>query len=137
MNQGAGQLNEPRQLNNLRAGFVGAPVSGGVEGAKTGAVSVMADGKFATISHVLPVLEAFSTAVTHRGPVGSGQAGKAVNQVIAGGAAEAVCEVFALAEKLNLPPERLLSVLAEGAEDSCFLRHKSLSRLQDRFGNGF
>ena len=125
------------QLDQLGVGFVDAPVSGGVEGAKKGALAVMAGGEFATFSRVLPVLEAFSSTVTHMGPVGSGQATKAVNQVIVGGVAEAVCEALALSEKLNLPSERLLSVLGAGAADSWFLRHRGLSMLQDRFETGF
>ena len=125
------------QLDKLGVGFVDAPVSGGVEGAKKGTLSVMAGGEFATFSRVLPVLETFSSTVTHMGPVGSGQATKAVNQVIVGGVAEAVCEALALSEKLNLPPERLLSVLGAGAADSWFLRHRGLSMLQDRFETGF
>ena len=117
--------------------WIDAPVSGGVEGAINGRLSVMAGGDFATFSRVLPVLEAFSSSVTHMGPVGSGQATKAVNQVIVGGIAEAVCEALALSEKLNLPSERLLSVLTAGAADSWFLRHRGQSMLEDRFEPGF
>jgi 3-hydroxyisobutyrate dehydrogenase len=118
-------------------GYVDAPVSGGVEGAVKGTLSVMAGGDFATYSRVLPVLEAFSSTVTHMGPVGSGQATKAVNQVIVGGMAEAVCEALALSEKLNLPSERLLPVLCGGAADSWFLRHRGQSMLDNRFETGF
>lgn len=49
------------------------------------------------------------------GQAGSGQATKAVNQVLAAGVAEAVCEVLVFSEQLNLPSERLLSVLGAGA----------------------
>jgi 3-hydroxyisobutyrate dehydrogenase len=71
------------------------------------------------------------------GPVGSGQATKAVNQVIVAGLAEAVCEALALSEKLFLPSERLLSVLCAGAADSWFLRHRGQSMLENRFETGF
>jgi 3-hydroxyisobutyrate dehydrogenase len=124
-------------LETLGVGWVDAPVSGGVEGAIHGRLSVMAGGDFATFSRVLPVLEAFSSTVTHMGPVGAGQATKAVNQVMVGGIAEAVCEALALSEKLNLPSERLLSVLEAGAADSWFLRHRGKTMLKDRFEPGF
>jgi len=117
--------------------FVDAPVSGGVEGAINGTLSVMAGGKSADMSRIQPVLEAISANVTHMGPVGSGQATKAVNQVIVGGVAEAVCEALALSEKLNLPSERLLPVLGAGAAGSWFLEHRGHSMLQDRFDKGF
>jgi 3-hydroxyisobutyrate dehydrogenase len=108
-----------------------------VEGAIRGSLSVMAGGESADIERILPVLEAIAASITHMGPVGSGQATKAVNQVIVGGVAEAVCEALALAEKLNLPQERLLSVLAAGAADSWFLRHRGQSMLDNRFDTGF
>ena len=117
--------------------FVDAPVSGGVEGAINGTLSVMAGGDSADMLRIQPVLEAISANVTHMGPVGAGQATKAVNQVIVGGIAEAVCEALALSEKLNLPSERLLSVLGAGAADSWFLEHRGHSMLQDRFDKGF
>jgi 3-hydroxyisobutyrate dehydrogenase len=125
------------KLAQAGADFVDAPVSGGVEGARRGTLSVMAGGESATISRIMPVLEAIAGAVTHMGPVGSGQATKAVNQVIVAGIAEAVCEALALAEKLNLPPERLLSVLGAGAAGSWFLDHRGQSMLDDRFDVGF
>lgn len=124
-------------LDRHSVGFIDAPVSGGVEGAKKGTLTVMAGGDFAIFSRVTPVLESFSSRVTHMGEVGAGQATKAVNQVIVGGVAEAVCEALALSEKLNLPSERLLTVLGAGAADSWFLRHRGLSMLQDRFETGF
>jgi 3-hydroxyisobutyrate dehydrogenase len=119
------------------ADFVDAPVSGGVEGAKKGTLSVMAGGEFANISRIEPVLEAISATVTHMGPVGSGQATKAVNQVMIAGIAEAVCEALALSEKLNLPSERLLSVVGAGAAGSWFLGHRGQTMLESEFDVGF
>ncbi|MDH3902868.1 MAG: NAD(P)-dependent oxidoreductase, partial [Xanthomonadales bacterium] len=124
-------------LKNVGAGFVDAPVSGGVEGAKKGTLSVMAGGDSATISRIMPVLEAISATVTHMGPVGSGQATKAVNQVMIAGIAEAVCEALAFGEKLNLPSERLLSIVSAGAAGSWFLEHRGETMLKDSFDVGF
>ena len=125
------------RLHEVGAGFVDAPVSGGVEGAKKGTLSVMAGGDSANISRIMPVLEAISATVTHMGPVGSGQATKAVNQVMIAGIAEAVCEALALGEKLNLPSERLLSVVGAGAAGSWFLGHRGQSMLENHFDVGF
>ena len=124
-------------LQDVSAGFVDAPVSGGVEGAKKGALSVMAGGDSATISRIMPVLETISATVTHMGPVGSGQATKAVNQVMIAGIAEAVCEALALGEKLNLPSERLLSIVGAGAASSWFLEHRGKTMLENSFDVGF
>ena len=124
-------------LQEVGASLVDAPVSGGVEGANKGTLSVMAGGDSANIARIMPVLEAISASVTHMGPVGSGQATKAVNQVMIAGIAEAVCEALALSEKLNLPSERLLSVVGAGAAGSWFLGHRGQTMLEDRFNVGF
>ena len=125
------------RLADIGAGFVDAPVSGGVEGARKGTLSVMAGGDSANLSRIMPVLEAISGTVTHMGPVGSGQATKAVNQVMIAGIAEAVCEALALGEKLNLPSERLLSVVGAGAAGSWFLAHRGETMLKNEFDVGF
>ena len=124
-------------LSDAGCGLVDAPVSGGVEGARKGTLSVMAGGDSANISRIMPVLEAISATVTHMGPVGSGQATKAVNQVMIAGIAEAVCEALAFGEKLNLPSERLLSVVGAGAAGSWFLEHRGQSMLVGSFDVGF
>lgn len=125
------------RLAQRDAGFVDAPVSGGVEGARKGSLSVMVGGDSANISRIMPVLEAISASVTHMGEVGAGQATKAVNQVMIAGVAEAVCEALALAEKLNLPSKRLLSVIGAGAAGSWFLQHRGQSMLENEFDGGF
>jgi len=124
-------------LQKVDCGFVDAPVSGGVEGARKGTLSVMAGGDSANISRIKPVLDAFSSTVTHMGPVGTGQATKAVNQVMIAGIAEAVCEALALSEKLNLPSERLLSVVGAGAANSWFVGHRGSTMLKNEFDVGF
>ena len=124
-------------LASVDAAFVDAPVSGGVEGARKGTLSVMAGGDSASLSRILPVLEAISATVTHMGPVGAGQATKAVNQVMIAGIAEAVCEALALGEKLNLPSKRLLSVVGAGAAGSWFLDHRGKTMLANEFDVGF
>jgi 3-hydroxyisobutyrate dehydrogenase len=129
------QLSE--KLLTAGAGFVDAPVSGGVEGAQKGTLSVMAGGDSANMLRIKPVLEAISASITHMGDVGSGQATKAVNQVMIAGIAEAVCEALALAEKLKLPSKRLLSVVGAGAAGSWFLGHRGETMLEDRFDVGF
>lgn len=125
------------ELAKQGVAYADAPVSGGVEGAIHGRLVAMVGADLATFERIRPVIESFSASVTHMGPVGSGQATKAVNQVIVGGVAEAVCEALALAEKLNLPQERLLSVLSSGAADGWFLRHRGQSMLENRFEKGF
>jgi 3-hydroxyisobutyrate dehydrogenase len=117
--------------------FLDAPVSGGVEGAKNGKLSVMVGGDEATLSAARSVLECYAAKVSHMGGVGAGQNTKAVNQVLVAGIAQAVCEGLALAEKLGLDPDRLLPTLGAGAANSWFLEKRGATMMRDEFKVGF
>ncbi|SKA00456.1 NAD(P)-dependent oxidoreductase [Novilysobacter spongiicola] len=118
-------------------GFIDAPVSGGVEGARNGKLSVMAGGEASTLEQVRPVLEAYAARISHMGDTGAGQATKAVNQVLVAGINEAVCEGLALGEKLGLDPERLLPTLMAGAASNWFLDKRGATMLRGEFTPGF
>lgn len=118
-------------------GFVDAPVSGGVEGAIRGTLSVMAGGSEADLERARPALEAYAGRITHMGAVGAGQSTKAVNQVLVAGIAQGVTEGLALAEKLGLDPERLLPTLGAGAAGCWFLDKRGATMLRDEFKVGF
>jgi len=117
--------------------FLDAPVSGGVEGAKTGKLSIMVGGDAATLVRVRPVLDCYAARVSHMGDVGAGQNTKAVNQVLVAGIAQAVCEGLALSEKLGLDPERLLPTLGAGAASNWFLDKRGATMLRSEFSVGF
>lgn len=118
-------------------GFVDAPVSGGVEGARNGKLSVMAGGSEADLAKARPVLEAYAARITHMGDTGAGQATKAVNQVLVAGINEAVCEGLALGEKLGLDAEKLLPTLMAGAAGNWFLEKRGATMLANQFVPGF
>jgi 3-hydroxyisobutyrate dehydrogenase len=117
--------------------FLDAPVSGGVEGAKNGKLSIMVGGDAATLVRVRPVLDCYAARVSHMGDVGAGQNTKAVNQVLVAGIAQAVCEGLALSEKLGLDPERLLPTLGAGAASNWFLDKRGATLLRSEFSVGF
>jgi 3-hydroxyisobutyrate dehydrogenase len=117
--------------------FLDAPVSGGVEGARNGKLSVMVGGDAEVLERARPVLEAYALRVTHLGGTGAGQATKAVNQVLVAGIAQAVCEGLALGEALGLEPERLLPTLGAGAAGSWFLEKRGATMLRNEFSVGF
>lgn len=118
-------------------GFVDAPVSGGVEGARNGTLSVMAGGEAAHLETARPALDAYAARISHMGGTGAGQATKAVNQVLVAGINEAVCEGLALGEKLGLDAERLLPTLMAGAAGNWFLDKRGATMLRDEFAPGF
>ncbi len=118
-------------------GFLDAPVSGGVEGARNGKLSIMVGGDATDLEKARPVLEAYALRITHMGPSGSGQATKAVNQVLVAGIAQAVCEGLALGEKLGLSPDLLVPTLAAGAAGNWFLDKRGATMLVSNFTPGF
>jgi 3-hydroxyisobutyrate dehydrogenase len=118
-------------------GFLDAPVSGGVEGARNGKLSVMVGGDEAVLEKARPVLECYAARISHMGGTGAGQATKAVNQVLVAGINEAVCEGLALGEKLGLDAGRLLPTLMAGAAGNWFLDKRGATMLRDEFAPGF
>jgi 3-hydroxyisobutyrate dehydrogenase len=124
-------------LREKQIGFVDAPVSGGVEGARNGKLSIMAGGDAADLEKVRPALEAYALRITHMGDAGSGQATKAVNQVLVAGIAQAVCEGLALGEKLGLQADLLVPTLAAGAAGNWFLDKRGATMLASNFTPGF
>ncbi|SKB67597.1 NAD(P)-dependent oxidoreductase [Luteibacter sp. 22Crub2.1] len=124
-------------LADVGALFLDAPVSGGVEGAKNGTLSVMVGGDAEVLERARPVLEAYGARITHMGAVGSGQATKAVNQVLVAGIAHAVTEGLALGEALGLQADRLIPTLAAGAAGNWFLDKRGATMLRNEFSVGF
>ena len=103
------------RLGSAGVGFVDAPVSGGSEGAKQATLTIFVGGEPADVERARPVLEAMGKTITHFGPAGSGQAVKAVNQVVIAGAYLGVAEGIVLALKAGLDPEAVAAALGGGA----------------------
>jgi 3-hydroxyisobutyrate dehydrogenase len=124
-------------LQTAAVAFLDAPVSGGIEGARKGALAMMIGGDAAIIEAITPVLSAFAGRVEHMGPVGAGQATKAVNQVMAAGINQAVTEALAFAQALGLPLDKVIDVTASGAAGNWFLSHRGPTLTQGQFDPGF
>lgn len=124
-------------LRALGAEFFDAPVTGGVEGARNGVLSVMVGGDKAHLASIEPLLAAFSSRQIHMGEVGSGQAAKAVNQVMCAGINEAVTEALAFGVKLGLDIEKVMDAIRGGAAGNWFLDKRGSSMTQGRFDPGF
>ena len=87
-----------------------APVSGGVIGAEAGTLTFMVGGDAADFARAEPILKAMGKTIVHAGPSGSGQTAKICNNMILAASMIAVCEGFALAEKLGLPAQTLFDI---------------------------
>ena len=114
-----------------------APVSGGSEGAVNATLTIMVGGSEAELERARPVLEAMGRTITHMGGVGSGQATKAVNQVILCGTYLGVAEGLLLAMHAGLDPERVVEALGGGAARSWVLENRSGRMIADDYPLGF
>ncbi|MEO5704364.1 MAG: NAD(P)-dependent oxidoreductase [Candidatus Limnocylindrales bacterium] len=113
------------------------PVSGGSEGAKKGTLSIFIGGDAADLERARPVLQSLGTTITHVGPIGSGQAVKAVNQVILAGTYIGVAEGIVLAIKAGLDVEQTVAALSGGAAQSWVLTNRSGRMLENDYPLGF
>ena len=84
--------------------FADAPVSGGTNGAEAGTLTVMVGADAATFERARPVLEAFGRRIEHVGPVGAGDALKAVNNALLAVNILAVGEGLAALVKAGVAP---------------------------------
>jgi 3-hydroxyisobutyrate dehydrogenase len=91
--------------------FMDAPVSGGVSGAQQGALTVMCGADEATFERARPVIEAFGKKLVLCGPVGAGDAVKAVNQALLGIHILALSEGLVALSKAGISPRLALDVI--------------------------
>lgn len=126
-----------RQLAGAGGRFIDAPITGGTEGAKKATLTFMAGGAEADVQHAAPLLAAMGARQVHMGPVGAGQATKAVNQVVCAGIAQAVTEGVAFAEALKLPLDKVLEVVGSGAAGSWFMTNRGRNFISDQYPLGF
>lgn len=104
--------------------FLDAPVSGGPAGAKAGTLAVMVGGEAATFERALPLLNTFGGTVLLVGPVGSGFAVKAVNNVLMGLHLLSVAEGLASLKKQGVDLAPALTVLNAGSGSSFSSQNK-------------
>ena len=125
------------RLDALGLAMVDAPVSGGSEGARNATLTIFVGGNEHDVERARPVLTAIGRTITHVGPIGAGQAVKAVNQVILAGAYLGVAEGIVLAIKAGLDVEQVIDALGGGAAQSWVLANRSGRMLDNDYPLGF
>ena len=117
--------------------FLDCPVSGGTEGARDATLAIMVGGSEEAFERALPILKAMGKTITLFGPVGSGQAAKATNQIMCAGIIEAVAEAMAFAHAQGLPLEKLIDTLGKGAGSSWYFVHRAPNMVRGAYPAGF
>ena len=98
-------------LAGLGVAVLDAPVSGGVSRAITGELAIMSGGDAAALDRVDPVLRAMGTTIHRIGPVGAGQAMKALNNLVSAGGFLIAVEALAIGQQFGLDPALMTDVL--------------------------
>ena len=125
------------RLRERGIAMIDAPVSGGSEGAIKATLTIFVGGDAEDVERGRPVLGAMGRTITHVGPIGAGQAVKAVNQVILAGAYLGVAEGIALAIKAGLDVEQVVTALGGGAAQSWVLENRSGRMIDNEYPLGF
>lgn len=117
--------------------WVDAPVSGGPEGAERGTLSVMVGGDPADVERARRYMDAYSRAIVHIGPVGSGQVVKLVNQVLVVINQLASSEALLLAQAAGVDLEATLRAVEGGAAGSWMLSNRGPQMIERDWRPGF
>ncbi|MCH8228788.1 MAG: NAD(P)-dependent oxidoreductase [Chloroflexi bacterium] len=124
-------------LEEKSVNFVDAPVTGGVEGAEAGTLSILVGGNAEAFERTLPVLNVLGGNVTHMGPVGSGHTTKIANQLIGVATLAGISEAFVLAKKAGLDLQLFFDAVKNGAGRSWALETLGPKILKGDFSPGF
>ncbi|MCW2802661.1 MAG: 2-hydroxy-3-oxopropionate reductase [Propionibacteriaceae bacterium] len=125
-----------KQLARSNIDLVDAPLSGGVDGAESGNLSVMVGGTQDAVDRAWPILTQVGSTVRHLGPSGAGQTGKACNQVVVAATVTAIAEALVLADQTGIDRSQLLELFSGGLADSQVLQQKKDRWLAGDFHGG-
>jgi L-threonate 2-dehydrogenase len=111
--------------------FLDAPVSGGVVGAESATLTIMAAAPQATVDAARPVLDALGDKVFHIGEKpGQGAMVKTVNQLLCGVHIAVAAEALSLAAKVGVDLEIMLEILGGSSASSWMLKNRGPRMLQ-------
>lgn len=111
------------KIKDKGGSFLDAPVSGGLTGAKTGALSIMVGGDDEAVHRATPIFDCLGKSMVHCGPVGNGQLTKLCNQILCGLNLLAVSEAVVFAKQVGLDPKIMLEAVSGGAAGSWALNN--------------
>lgn len=111
--------------------FVDCPVSGGVAGATSGTLTVMAACDQEAFEHVKDVFNVIGERIFHVGlQPGQGAMCKTINQLLCGLHIAVAAEAFALAKKSGLNLELLLDIMSGSSASSWMLKDRGPRMLE-------
>lgn len=107
-----------QEASEVGIAYWDCPVSGMPFRALDGTLTVMFGGTKEAFDSVKPYLEGFGEVIIHCGPLGSGQAMKAINNIIYDVNIAALCEVLPLAVSIGLDPNEVARLVTSASSRS-------------------
>jgi 2-hydroxy-3-oxopropionate reductase len=107
-----------RTLEAETVAMLDAPVSGGPQGARDAALTIMVGGPSTALERARPLLELLGPTLIHLGDAGAGQTTKACHQLALLVTAQGAAEALTLAARCGLDVERVRRVLMGGMASS-------------------
>jgi 3-hydroxyisobutyrate dehydrogenase len=129
-----------RYCEGLRAQgveFLDAPVSGGVDGARNGSLTVMTGGQAATFERMEPTMAAYAGRVTLMGESGAGQITKMTNQICVVGVCQALAEGLDFAMRAGLDANEVVAAMLQGSSTSWQMQNRATQMIEGEFDFGF
>lgn len=126
-----------RRVVDSGATFIDAPVSGGVDGAKNGTLTVMAGGDEAAFARSESVIASYGARVTLMGSSGAGQITKMTNQICVIGLCQALAEGLDFAETAGLDVAKVIHVMLQGSSASWQMANRAERMLAGEYDYGF
>ncbi len=126
-----------QRLSQNGVQMLDAPISGGSEGAANGTLSIMVGGDQDQVARAMPAFSAMGKAITHVGPIGSGQTVKLVNQILVVVTMLGVGEALLFAEAGGLDLQKTLDAVSQGAAGSWMLSNRGPQVINRDWRPGF
>jgi 3-hydroxyisobutyrate dehydrogenase-like beta-hydroxyacid dehydrogenase len=101
---------------------VDAALTGGIRGAEGGRINLLVGGRAEDVADLQPVFAPWASHVNHLGPLGTGQVGKTVGNLVHWGEIVVLAEALSLGAELGVPVSVMRAALQNGGTDSRTLR---------------
>jgi 3-hydroxyisobutyrate dehydrogenase-like beta-hydroxyacid dehydrogenase len=114
-----------------------APVSGNVEGAVAGTLSIFAAGDDAALKKVWPLLEVMGKQLFSLGACGTGKAFKNLNNLLSISNLVIISEMFHVAQKRGYDMDSLYDMICASTGMSMSFKNRFKRMVDDNYDNGF
>ena len=124
-------------VSAVDAYFLDAPVSGGVDGARKGVLTVMVGGDEGAFLRAEPVVGSYASRIRRMGGSGAGQLTKMTNQICVVGLCQALAEGLDFASRAGLDVENVVEAMLQGSSTSWQMENRAEKMLEGDYDFGF